>query len=145
MLSYECSASVGTIWNIIHHKLHLKKLCSKFVPHFLSAKEKKQRKEACVENLYFWNSAGPRKLGGILEADEAWFWSYGIGNRKHNLVWMGEDDERPEVFVPGFSRKKWLLTLFNNQGLVAIDVVPKNNTVNATYFTRKVLPKAKRG
>ena len=47
----QTSLSRGTIQNIIHNELKLKKIASRFVPYNLSEKNKKDRVSMCRENL----------------------------------------------------------------------------------------------
>jgi len=47
----ETELSYSTIQNIITNDLKLKKLCSRWVPHFLTDEQKKERVRICKENL----------------------------------------------------------------------------------------------
>ena len=63
---------------------------------------------------------------------------------KHsNMVWVAEDELRPEVLKTGFrSRKRMFTNFFNTQGPVVVDMMPDKATTSAAYYTTtSVLPK----
>ena len=63
-------------------------------------------------------------------------------DKRSNMVWLAEDDPRPEVLKTGFrSRKRMFTIFFNSQGPVVVDIMPDKATITATYYTTSVLPK----
>ena len=63
-------------------------------------------------------------------------------DKRFNMVWLPEDEPRPEVLKTGFrSRKRMFTIFFNSQGPVVVDIMPDKATITATYSTTSVLPK----
>ena len=58
------------------------------------------------------------------------------------LVWLAEDEPRPEVLKTGFrSRKRMFTIFFNTQEPVVVHIMPKKAKITVTYYTTSVLPK----
>ena len=93
----QTSLSRGTIQNIIHNELKLKKIASRFVPYNLSEKNKKDRVSMCRENLLKIES-GRWRLCDIITGDESWFYWRQIGKKQSNASWVAED-EKPIIVV----------------------------------------------
>ena len=63
-------------------------------------------------------------------------------DKRSNVVWLAEDEPRPEVLKTVFrSRKRMFTIFFNTQGPVVVDIMPDKATITATYYTTSVLPK----
>ena len=67
----ETSLSRGTIERIIHDSLNLRKITSRWIPHFLTDENRVQRVEACRENLAMFQE-GKWRLCDIVTGDESW-------------------------------------------------------------------------
>uniref|UniRef100_A0A1I8HMT8 STAS domain-containing protein n=1 Tax=Macrostomum lignano TaxID=282301 RepID=A0A1I8HMT8_9PLAT len=62
-------------------------------------------------------------------------------DKQSNMVWLAEDEPRPEVLKTGFrSRKRMFTIFFNSQGVVSVNILPAGATVTARYYTDTVLP-----
>ena len=141
-LSEACELSIGTINNILHKDLHMRKLAARWVPHLLSDDQKQQRVACSHKLLDEFEPNGPKRLCDLVTGDESWLTFYGIPNKRCNRIWVGPDGDRPVVLRPGFqSRKRLFSIFFNTQGLVAIDILPEKSTITASYYTQVVLPK----
>ena len=69
----ETFLSHGTIERIIHDHLKLRKVTSRWVPHQLTAEQKKERVKLCHENLAKFR-AGSWRLCDIITGDETWIY-----------------------------------------------------------------------
>jgi hypothetical protein len=63
----------GTIHNIIHDCLKLKKISSRWLPHELTEKNRKERVRICKHNLEKFKS-NKWKLCDVVTGDEHWFY-----------------------------------------------------------------------
>ena len=141
-LSEACELSIGTINNILHKDLHMRKLAARWVPHLLSDDQKQQRVACSHKLLDEFEPNGPKRLCDLVTGDESWLTFYGIPNKRCNRIWVAPDGDRPVVLRPGFqSRKRLFSIFFTTQGLVAIDILPEKSTITASYYTQVVLPK----
>ena len=60
------------------------------------------------------------------------------------MLWLAEDEPRPEVLKTGFrSRKRVFTIFFNTQGpvVVVVGTMTDKATITATYYTTSVLRK----
>ena len=119
----ETGLSRGTPFRIVHDELHLRKICSRWVPHKLTDAQQKQRVDNAKELLVMF---GPKRLGDIVTGDECWIWFYTTATKEHNAVWIGEDGDRPTVLKQGFrSRRRMFSIFFNSQGPLVVDILPE--------------------
>ena len=58
VLAHELGISEGTVIHIIHEKLHMSKVSSRWVPRMLTPAQKKNRSDICKENLEFSKQIG---------------------------------------------------------------------------------------
>ena len=62
-------------------------------------------------------------------------------DKRSNMVWLAEDEPRPEALKTGFRPRKRIFTVFfNTRGPVVVDITLDKATVTTTYYTTSVLP-----
>lgn len=98
--------SRGTIERIIHDALELSKITSRWVPHELTEKNRRDRVRICTENLRRFNSKAWR-LCDVVTGDEAWFYHRKIGKKQSNKA----------GFPKAKSQEQWLEGVVLNQKL----------------------------
>jgi histone-lysine N-methyltransferase SETMAR len=141
-LSLELGISYGSAHTIMHDHLKRSKKCARWVPHQLSEEQKNQRVQMCQEWLAMFEPNGPKRLSDVVTGDECWISFFTMKDKRSNMVWLSEDEPRPEVLKTGFrSRKRMFTMFFNTQGPVAVDIMPEQSTITARYYTETVLPK----
>jgi histone-lysine N-methyltransferase SETMAR len=141
ILSLELGLSTHSIHNILHHELHMRKVCARWIPHLLTEAQKKTRVQKSKELLAQYGPGGKNRLTDIVTGDECWIHYFGIPNKLQNMVWLGEDEPRPVVLRQGFRSRKSMFTIFfNHTGPVLVNVLPKGLTINARYYSSIVLP-----
>ncbi|CAF4590519.1 unnamed protein product, partial [Didymodactylos carnosus] len=86
-----------TLGEIIHDSLGLRKLASRRIPHELADKNRKERVEACRENLARFKE-GKWRLCDVITGDEPWFYLRQIGHKSSNYSWVAEG-EAPRTIV----------------------------------------------
>ena len=69
----QTSLSKGSLTTILHKRLYVRKLTSRWIPHLLSDDNKKIRVALCNENLQKFNE-NKWRLGDIITGDESWFY-----------------------------------------------------------------------
>ena len=90
------SLSRGTIYNIIHEHLKLRKVVARWVPHELIDEDRRKRVEDCRENLKLFRK-GKWRLCDVFTGDESWFFYRQIGRKQGNATWIGEDEHAKPV------------------------------------------------
>ena len=105
------------------------------VPHQLTTKQKEQR--VTIQPCYWLQECepnGPKRFSDVVKGDEGWASFFTMKNKRSNVVWLAEDEPRPEVLKTGFrSRKRMFIVFFNTQGPVVVDIIPDKATINSTY------------
>ena len=90
------SLSRGTIYNIIHEHLKLRKVVARWVPHELTDEDRRKRVEDCCENLKMFRK-GKRRLCDEVTGDESCFFYRQIGRKQDNATWIGEGKHAKSV------------------------------------------------
>ena len=136
----ECGLSYGTVENILHEELGVRKVCAKWVPHKLTQEQKETRVILCRQNLKLFDINGSKRLTDIVTGDETWLYYYNVPNKVANMVWLAEDEPRPKVLRQDFRSKKRMYTIFiNYQGPICVDVLPENTTMTGAYYKDTIL------
>ena len=112
-------------------------------PHQLTTEQKEQRATICRNCLQLFEPDGPKRFSDAVTGDECWISFFTMKDKHSNMVWVAEDEPRPEVLKTGFrSRKRMFTNFFNTQGPVVVDMMPDKATTTAAYYTTtSVLPK----
>ena len=141
-LALELGVSFGSAHAIVHEQLGRSKRCARWVPHQLAPEEKKKRVKICRKWLQDFEPNGPKRFSDVVTGDECWISFFTMKDKRSNMVWMTDDEPRPEVLKTSFrSRKRMSIIFFNFQEPVAVDIMPDKATITATYYTTSVLPK----
>ncbi|GFR80958.1 transposase [Elysia marginata] len=91
-----------------------------------------------------FESHGPIRLSGIVTDDETRFLFFTIPPKRLNCMWVDGQGDRPVVLRPGFqSRKRMFTVFFNYSGPLAVDILPQDTTMTATYYIQNVLSQVK--
>ncbi|GFS23783.1 transposase [Elysia marginata] len=86
----------------------------------------------------------PKRLSDIVTSDETWFPFFIIPPKRLNRLWVDGQEDRPAVLRPGFqSRKRMFTVFFNYSGPLAVDNLPQDTTMTATYYVQNVLSQVK--
>ena len=140
-LASELGVSYGSAHTIMHDKLERSKRCCRWVPHMLSDKQCEERVRICRLWLQMFSENGPKRLSDVVTGDECWISYFTMKDKSSNMVWLTDDEPRPEVLKASFrSRKRMFTIFFNTQGVVAVDILPEKSTITAKYYTNVILP-----
>ena len=89
----------------------MKKVCGKWVPHFLTGMEWKLfLTDAC----HVWTARA--WMTDVVTGDDSFRSFYGMPSKQANMVGVDEAWDKPVILRPGFQSKNWLLTVFLNHG-----------------------------
>lgn len=113
-LAAELDISVGST-HMLLHQMGLRKRCSRWIPHLLTQDQKNYRVSICRDLLSQFEPNGPKRLSDVVTGDECWIPYYITPHKQKNMVWLAEDDPRPQVLKPGYRSKKRMFTIFLTQ------------------------------
>ncbi len=85
------STSYGTVFWILHHDLALKKRTSKFIPHALTADQKRRWISFAVNFLDSF--PGGRSLKWVVTTDESWIHVYDPDSKQRNKEWLAKGED----------------------------------------------------
>ena len=57
---------------------------------------------ACHNWLEVFEAIGPKRFSGVVTDDECWISFFIMKGKRSNMVWLAEDEPRPEVLRTGF-------------------------------------------
>jgi histone-lysine N-methyltransferase SETMAR len=134
------SISKERVHHIVHHCLHLRKICARWVPHQLTPEQKALRVQLCHDFLRRFqprrtDRRGVNSVYSIITGDEKWFYHDQIPSKESNKVWLPEGAPRPPVVRPAQNSPKTMFAIFFDcHGLVLKVALPHGETVNATFY-----------
>jgi [histone H3]-lysine36 N-dimethyltransferase SETMAR len=128
--------STGSAHKILHDDLGMHKVCSRSIPHSLTADQMENRIIISAD-LMEEADRDPSFTRSIITADESWCYLFDPKTKAESRVWMRKTDPPEAVPVAPIhrSRKKVLVTtFFDSDGLVHAEFLPQGETVTAMYY-----------
>lgn len=136
------SISRGSIFNILHDVLRLRKVASRYVPHNLSDNHREMRVNYCLENLSIYRD-GPGRLYDILTGDEVFIYQRNLGRKQNNSSWIGEGESaRTIVRQSRFDAKTLFCIFFRSSGPVLVHPVKSRQSIDNDYYIKNCLTPA---
>ena len=133
--------SSGSVWNILHNDLGLRKLSARWIPHILTDENKRVRLEYATQLLSKYENSDPRRLSEIATGDETWMHFYEPMRKADNKAWRPKGGKPLKIARRSKSTTKVMYTVFfNSKGVLAQIPCKKNQSVNSVFYTQKVLP-----
>jgi hypothetical protein len=125
-----------TVHRILTEDLHLRNVCSVWVPHDLTADQCQARVNCAKQIRKVFFSRGIEKILNCLAVeDETWLHLEGKGSKADNRCWLGAGDSRPTVTRRSISEKKtMLLVAFTPNKRVSICTTPPNTKVDGQFM-----------
>ena len=107
-LVQQFNISHGTVHSILTVNLHLKSLCSKWIPYHLNDQQKLNRLEAAQQWVNFF-SKRRTNYHHVVFIDEKWFQHRSVGLKQSNRCWVSGDQDRARIVKPSFHSSKSLV------------------------------------
>ena len=108
------SLSNGAIFSIKHDSLKLRKITSRWIPNFLNEQNRKERVEACRENLRVFKE-GNWRLYDVVTGDESWIIFIHIRHKQYNASWIVKANIQKQSFAVTNSSPKSCSVSSSNQ------------------------------
>jgi histone-lysine N-methyltransferase SETMAR len=139
LLEVETGISRNTLQRIVHDRMGMRKVTSRWVPYSLSAAHKRKRVACCQHNLAMFNS-GKWRLSDVFTGDEAWFYHRKIDKRAANSSWVYEDEEpRTVVRRDRYEPKSMFSIFFKSNGPLNVDCMDSGETIDNNYYIENCL------
>lgn len=131
--------SYGTVFNIIHQDLNMRRLCARWIPKMLNSEQKEQRVQCCTQFLQRLELEGDDFLERIVTVDETWLNLYTPETKAQSTMWKTPGSPSPKKFKVTPSTKKQMFVVFYDvRGVVLAHAVPPGQTVNAAYYSKVI-------
>lgn len=139
LLAQRLNVSYGSIHSMLQ-QLGIRKLCSRFVPHFLSAEMMDTRLECCRHNLALHDRLGDNLLKNIITQDESPLSLFIPDDRRASQEWKFPGERASRKLRSGTShRRAMMLSVFwDVNGLLLIDFAPREVKLNGEYYAQLV-------
>jgi histone-lysine N-methyltransferase SETMAR len=126
---------------ILHDRLGLRKISSRWIPHLLTSEQKQQRIDWCHFMLSKFDKGRSTMVGNIVTGDETWVYTYDPETKQQSAVWVFQEEEQPTKVVRSRSASKRMVAVFfRRQGLVKMVPLLEQATVTAAWYTTVCLP-----
>lgn len=126
--------SYGSIFNILHEDLGMKKLSARWVPRLLTPMQKMNRvvtSEACLGLMEQY----PEFFKQLVTVDETWLHYYTPETKLQSMQWMGPGEKPPKKAKTVPSAGKVMATVFwDHKGILLVDYLEKGRTINGPYY-----------
>ena len=124
------------VGSIIHEGLDMRKLSAKLVSKCLNVDQKRQRCQSSEKNLEFFRRDPNYFLSRLVTMDETWLHHYDPETKQQSMEWRHSDSPRPQKFrVQNSSGKVPASILWDQDDILLIDYLPKNQTTNTEYYS----------
>lgn len=138
-LCQSLNVSYGSVHNMLK-KLGLRKLCSRFVPYFITADMALKRRTCCENNLKLFDEKGDVFLRNIVTEDETPLSLYIPEDRRSSKEWKFPEEKPTKKLKVGTSHRKVLmLTVFwDYYGIIHIDYADNDTKLDSNYYVNVV-------
>lgn len=136
---WEIARDVGIskerVHKIIHEHLGMSKVSARWVPRMLTPFDKQRRVECCQAFLDLVKDKEEEMISRIVTCDETWIRQWDPESKQESMQWKFKGEKPPRKFKVRPSAGKLMATIFwDVEGVLMIDYLPKNTTMNADYY-----------
>jgi len=130
----DCRISVGSCNTILTDDLHMKRVCAKFVPRFLTDDQREQR-QTIARDLCERSCEDVQFLKNTVTCDESWVYGYDPETKQQSSQWKGPTSPRPKKGRQVRSKTKvMLLAFFDSEGNVHHEYASDGKTINEEFY-----------
>jgi histone-lysine N-methyltransferase SETMAR len=130
----------GSVQTILHEHLKLRKVCARWVPHYLTEEEKQARVVFCKDMKKTFEKGKSNLISKILTGDETWVYCYDPKRKEQSKVWIAKDEPRPVKVKRERSVGKIMVAVFfTRTGFIQVIPLVERKTVNAEWYVESCL------
>ena len=132
---HELRLTRGTVYRILKDHLKLSKLSARWVPRLLTSDQKSRRVVCSQENLQMAISEGDTFWERLITTDETWLPFFTPETKEDSKQWLRKGSTPPVKAKSSPMQRKIMLTAFwDQQGIIHLDFLPDNETINSEYY-----------
>ena len=136
-ISTKVGVSYGSVHSILRNQLKMSKVHARWVPRLLKNAEKERRVQDSLSFLRQYERHGDAFLDRIITTDETWLWFYDPETKQQSSVWKRNSSPPPQKARVSRSGGKYMFIMFmDRRGMLLCHSVPKDQTVNADYYSK---------
>ena len=121
-IAEEMEVGYGTCQRVLTEELGMRRVATKFVPRILTADQKQQRVNDCIE-LRQLASDDETFLSRVITGDESWVYGYDPETKRQSSQWKSPTSPRPKKARQVKSNlKSMIITFFDIRGLCIKDL-----------------------
>jgi [histone H3]-lysine36 N-dimethyltransferase SETMAR len=134
-ISNKVNISYGPVFKIVHENLKFKKICSRWVPRYLTREQKLNRAHIAKAHLDRYSIEGNSFLGRIVTGDETWCHHYDPESKRASMEWRHSGSPKPKKMRIQRSLGKVLLTIFwDESGPLVLDFLGIHERMNCEKY-----------
>lgn len=123
------------VGHIMHEHLHMRKLCARWVPRFLTIDQKAKRIRLSTQNLDMIRRNKKEFLRRFVTMDETWIHHYTPESNRQSAEWLFPGESRVKRPKTQQSAGKVLASIFwDAHGIIFIDYLQHGRTINRQYY-----------
>lgn len=136
IISQELDLPKSTVWRILTEHLAMRKVCSTWVPHDLTERNKQSRVVCCQQILELVNGHSHVDLLKFWATeDETWALFQQHGTKEENKCWQLLGEPRQRTIQPKLTKKKTMILLaFTGDKKFAVETLQRNETVDSCRY-----------
>jgi len=121
--------------HILHEELDMKKLCARWMPHLLTADQKRTRMKISEQCLQRFNKTKTDFVHCFITTDETWIHHYTPESKQQSKQWTeaGWSGPKKTRSVPS-ARKVMASVFWDDEGILFIDYLEKDKTITGEYY-----------
>lgn len=132
---------MSQVHKILHEHLAVRKLCARWIPHYLTEAQKLRRVDWCREMIKKFNGGDSNAVFDILTGDESWIYCYDPETKRQSAQWVFPSEDLPTKLKRGRSVGKMMVaSFFGRTGHYATIALEDQKSVTAEWYTNKCLP-----
>ena len=131
---------LSSVLKILRERLGLRKICTRWVPHLLTDKQKQSRVRLASQVIEKYDKCDPHRLEKIVTGDETWIYHFQPDSKAKNKVWVSFEANRPVIACRCKTSNRMLYAIFfDSKGPVPQIPVPKGSSVTGKFYRESVL------
>jgi histone-lysine N-methyltransferase SETMAR len=128
-----------SVHEILNDKLGMKKVCTRWVPKFLTPIQRANRVDCCEELLQQSEANSTGFFDCIVTGDEAWIHHYDPLCQFEAKVWKKPSEQTPTRPRQERSAGKIMMIVFwDKDGVLLTDYLPRGITINGPYYASMI-------
>ena len=128
----------SSVLKILRERLGLCKICTHWVPHLLTDKQKQSLVRLASQVIQKYDKCDPRRLVEIVTGDETWIYHFQPYSKAENKVWVSSEGDRPVIARRCKTSNRMLYAIFFDSKGPVFKFQSRKVVLSLESFTEKV-------